>query len=207
MNYMFNNKVMIGALLIANILLTACGGTGGSFEDAGVQGVSYRDLSSLNFDLERASARIAQVEGNTSNLPVGGTANYLGTAEFKETNLTILAGAALEASFSSASTFGTLFNFRGSDGTVFNGTLDITNGKIDRTDSTIIADIAGNLTSDSAAMQTISVSGPDGFNGRILGDNYTYVRGPTSVTWVTNEGTDTEESRTMTGELTVQNQN
>lgn len=185
-------------------LLSGCGagGSEGVSDTGSGNAVTYSELFSLNYQLRYDSARLFTEQGWTENLPDSGTAKYAGTAFFSEdASPAILAQATLQVNFNDASMSGSLYDFRGDDGTVFDGLMVISNGNINNSDSSVSAVFNGQLTSSSAAMSTVDVSGQ--FDGGFIDDNYTYVRGDTSAVWVTNAGTVTEETRTMSGELTA----
>ncbi|SMY07980.1 hypothetical protein [Flavimaricola marinus] len=191
-------------LAIVMAVLSGCGveSIDASLDPAVNDAVTYQQLSAINDELRRDSARQMAEEGVTHQLPATGSVTYVGTASFSlDASPAILALAELQADFGSDAISGRLFDFRAGSGTVFDGTLAMTNGTIDPSDSSVIVDISGNLTSGSAAMATVDVTGS--FDGQFIGDDHGYLRGYTTAEWVTNAGTATEQTQTMQGELTA----
>ena len=200
-----NNTIILLPLMA---LISACGSSGGSSgapNTGGGSDVSYGDLNAEYGRIRKDSARVAQNQGYTTNLPTSGTATYAGVASFSESaNPQIIANANLNVDFRDSSMSGSLSNFRGDDGTVFDGAMNLSDGAFDGSDGSISADISGHLTSDSARMSTVDSIGE--FAGNFIGDNHQYVRGTTSAIWTTNTGTGTEEHIRMQGELAAEKQ-
>lgn len=184
--------------LTFTLLLSACVAPEENTEP--LSEINYNELLSEFNSIGKSSARTLSEESRTNDLPTTGIASYAGTASFSEhAGPQIIAKANLDVDFDSGSISGNLNDFRGDDGTIFNGEMRISDGQMDYSDSSIIASINGHLTSDSARMATVDATGE--FDGYFVGDNYRYVRGATSAMWVTNAGTGTEEHTEMAGRL------
>jgi hypothetical protein len=194
--------------LTAATILSGCSGGGGSQNASTPQSASGSAYSNglSDFDrIRRDSARVATIQGYTETLPTSGTASYAGVTSFSEdANPRILATTNLVANFSDSSISGSLSNFKSADGTVFQGSMNMTNGFIDSTNGSVSTDISGRLTSNSARMSTVDADGE--FVGQFIGGNHQYLRGMTSALWITNGGTGTEEQIRMQGELAVEKQ-
>lgn len=167
--------------------------------------VSYSNLLSEFDGVRRVSARVYTEEGSTRNIPTSGGARFSGATSFSEhAGPTILAKTDVGINFSTATIGGKLTNFRSIDGTIFNGEMNLSNGKLNLNDSSVIGDISGNLTSDSRRMSTVSATGE--VNARLIGDNHNYLRGPVTSMWVTNAGQSTMERTEMNGEMALAKQ-
>lgn len=191
-------------------LLTACvsagdsssslSNTGTGMLQAATAGATYGQLRASYDSNRKFSTRALSSNGPTATLPMSGTATYAGVASFSDdAGPRYIASANLQTNFSNASISGNFSNFRGRDGEIFEGSMTVSNGVVDASDSTVKANINGRLTSDTARVSTVDARGS--FDAQFAGDNHEYIRGYTSSTWVTNAGSSTEERHNMTGEI------
>ncbi len=194
--------------LLAFPILAACGSGGADGIAEIIEGPSYRELLAGYDAMGRITARYTTEGRTTPNLPGSGVLEYAGVANFSEhASEQILAITTIEVNFSDAALSGRLSNFRHVDGTEFEGFLRLTNGAFSANEdetTSVSFGLDGNLTSNSPAMSTVDVSG--GFDGRFVGDNFEFIRGESSTTWVTNEGLSTVETHDMGGRLIVEKQ-
>lgn len=133
-------------------------------------------------------------------LPVSGSLTYQGVMNISEHAAEqILGQAVLNVDFSNNSINGAFTNFKGDDGTAYQGYLAMNNGTVSTTE--ILGEISGSLTSDSRHSQTVDAYGTMAghFGGR---DNVTHIfANNLNINWVTNAGMATEETREMGGQI------
>ena len=163
-------------------ILTACGGsktgTFGTFS-------SFEDNLVYGNEVLTTIATIPYTFPST--LPISGSATHTGIVVASLNETTAVAGEViLETDFSNDEITGAMGNFFGEDETLYDGTLDIENGGIDRnaniaTHYTYIADINGTLTNggDSHVVDGI-------LDGDFTGSSYEYIEGVVSGTVTTN---------------------
>ena len=192
----------------AALLLSACVG-GGSDMVPTTSGpgstLGYSNMLSEFNGIGRASAQTATEDGNTTNIPTSGGARFSGATSFSEhAGPTILAKTDVGVNFATSTVGGKLSNFRSIDGTVFNGEMNLSNGRLNSETGSITGNISGNLTSDSRRMSTVSATGQ--VDARLIGDNYNYLRGPVTSMWTTNAGQATMERTEMHGEMVLAKQ-
>ena len=196
-------KITISAIAIAS--LSAC--VSGEAAENVVQSPTFSQMNAFYEDEGRATAALAFMAQTNPVLPGSGMLEYAGVTNLSEHASTqILAVTRIGVNFSDGSVFGELSNFVHADGIEFDGTVALSNGEFvtDETTTVVSFDIAGDLTSGSPAMSTVSVSGD--FEGGFRGDNYEYIRGTANAVWLSNEGLATEETRLVDGRLIVRKQ-
>jgi hypothetical protein len=167
--------------------------------------VRYSNLLSEFDGVRKVSARAAAVDRTTQNIPTSGRASFSGATSFSEhAGPTILAKTDVGINFATSTVGGKLSNFRSIDGTIFNGEINLSNGRLNSETGSVTGNISGNLTSDSRRMSTVSATGQ--VDARLIGDNHNYLRGPVTSMWTTNAGQATMERTEMNGEMALAKQ-
>lgn len=199
-----SKKVLHCLSLVIAVSVSACGTVEATSDTHGTsaKNPTYGEITAFDYTLRRESQLISFEQGASQNIPIKGVANYTGTAFFREASSpNIVSTANLITNFENSGFSGELSSFIDQNGTTYDGRLEIAQGKIDRSNGSFEAKIFGQLTSEDPSIETADVSGT--FSGTIYGQNNTYFRGPTSSTWETNVGQQTEERRSFHGEITV----
>jgi len=157
------------------MLLTACGGSGSSSGS----GPRYDSFDEMVDAAEALDATVFPIPyTDPATLPRSGTATHDGLLGVALTDGSTAVGEmTLRTSFAGGTISGDVENVRGDDDTEFAGSLDISNGQIDRTADvdtgfTFGADLDGRLTAEGS---TFDVDAR--LQGDYTGARYQYVEG------------------------------
>ncbi len=162
------------------VTLAACGGssTGGGTNPS----ASFADIAAGGLALADEIATIPYTDPTT--LPAQGSASYDGFIGVDVGNAATVAGdLTLNANFGSDQVSGSASNFFDEAENAYGGTLDITQGTVDRGadtrfDFTFTADLTGDLTDTDGAVIEVDAD----IEGDFTGTDYQYVEGFVSGT-------------------------